>query len=467
MMEMDLRLDYGNMLAETVQGGQGIAPKEIAENLERMKKAAQSMEQKRAQMAFRAQPFAAESELPHIDELARRIRENCEAFVVLGIGGSALGAQALHTALSHLHYNEQPRECRKGPRFYVEDNIDPIRMKALLDVIDLSKTCFNVISKSGETSETMAQFLIIASELKRRGLPLKQHIVITTDARKGNLLPIAQQEDIPTLVIPDGIGGRFSVLTPVGLLPAAVLALDIEQLLAGAQRMEERCSKQGDPRENIAYWDAALQYMAMRQGKNISVMMPYSDALRYVADWYAQLWAESLGRPCGVLGDVRGPVGQTPVKALGVTDQHSQIQLYTQGPMDKVITFLAIEHPSVDVKMEMALACEDQLGFLAGHTLGELLQMEQKATAYALTKAHRMNKAIILPKLNAYTMGQLLQLFMLETAYMGELLEIYAFDQPGVEEGKRATYALLGRAGYEDLRKELQAQELGQSAKIL
>jgi glucose-6-phosphate isomerase len=203
-----------------------------------------------------------------------------------------------------------------------------------------------------------------------------------------------------------------------------------------------------------------LQYAAMQDGKNIGVMMPYSDNLKYVSDWYAQLWAESLGKnetldgkPCNV--------GQTPVKAVGVTDQHSQVQLYAEGPYDKVITFLSIE--KYNYKMTIPEGCKDipDVGFLGGHTMEELIQAENLATAYALMQAGRMNYTVILPELNAFTLGELLFFFEMQTAYAGAMFNINTFNQPGVENGKKATFALLGKSGYEAKKAEIESAPIG------
>jgi glucose-6-phosphate isomerase len=210
-------------------------------------------------------------------------------------------------------------------------------------------------------------------------------------------------------------------------------------------------------RKNPALMSAVLQVAAMESGKNIGVMMPYSDNLKFLADWYCQLWAESLGKnetldgkPCNV--------GQTPVKSLGVTDQHSQVQLYAEGPYDKVVTFLSLKKYACE--MPIPHGCENipDVAFLGGHTMEELIKAENDATAYALTKAGRMNYTIYLPELNAFTLGQVLFLFEMQTAYAGAMLNINTFNQPGVEEGKKATFALLGKAGYEAKKEELNSQ---------
>ena len=388
-------------------------------------------------------------------ETAAKIRKKFKYFVVLGIGGSALGPIMVFNALKHLHYNELPEEKRNGPKFYVEDNVDPVRMQALLDVIEPEKTCFNVISKSGATSETMTQYLIIADVLKKKGVNLPEHLVFTTDANRGNLIKIDQSfgGKIKKYVLPDGVGGRFSEMCPVGLLPAAVLGIDIKEILAGAAYMDKLCSKP-EIGENPALACAVLQYITMKQGKNIHVMMPYSDNLKLMADWYCQLWAESLGKAVDYDGKVVN-AGNTPVKSLGVTDQHSQVQLYIEGPFDKVVTFISVEKYACE--MPIAHGCEDipDVGFLGGHTMQELIQAENKATAYALMRAGRMNYTIKMPEVSAFTLGQLMFMLELQTAYAGALLNIDTFNQPGVENGKKATFALLGKKGYEAQKKEM------------
>lgn len=397
------------------------------------------------------------AELQKIIDYANIVASKYDNFVVLGIGGSALGPLAVHQALNHYYYNELPPEKRSHrPRFYVMDNIDPVRFNELLQMLDPSKTLFNVISKSGNTSETMAQFLIVRDTLRRVcGEGYAEHIVVTTDKEKGNLLPIVLKEGYQRFVIPAGIGGRFSELTPVGLLAAAICGIDVNQLLEGALAMDQWIRDSKGVLTNPAQLRAALAYLSWQKGKNISVFMPYADGLKTMADWYAQLWAESLGKRFDRQGRAVH-VGQTPVKALGVTDQHSQVQLYVEGPDDKVVTFVTVEKFKETREIPMDLELPEDIQFLSGRTLEELLFAEQKATEYALTLAGRQHQKLILPTLNAYNVGQLLLLLEWETAYMGELLNINTFDQPGVEEGKNGTYALMGRKGYEARKQEIE-----------
>lgn len=452
--QMRVRVDFNNMMEEML-GEKGISSSEIDALSERLKEAAQAMEQNRGSMKWRELPYNQDEIVADILQTAADIKSWCEDFVVLGIGGSALGPLAVQQALNHLRYNDLPREKRGGPRLFVEDNVDPERMQALLDVIDLEKTVFNVVTKSGGTSETMSQFLIVSDLIEKRfGKDgLKKHIIATTDEKKGNLIKIARQLGLKTYYVPDGVGGRFSELCPVGLLAAAVCNIDIKELLAGAAYMDE-LTKEKDVWRNPAYMLATLQFIAMRRGMNISVIMPYADSLKLIADWYAQLWAESLGKQFDRNGcEVRE--GQTPVKALGVTDQHSQVQLYTEGPFDKVITFLGVDRYRKEYGIPCGYEEIPDVSFLCGHSLNELILAEQSATEYAILKSGHMSHSIVLPETNAFTVGQLLYLFEVQTAFAGELLNINAFDQPGVEEGKNATYALLGRPGFDEKRAEL------------
>ncbi len=454
---MRVTLDYNNM-TDTFLGERGFSQKKLSAYNLKATAAFRFVKENRGKdelyMGWTELPYNQDEIVADILETAKNIRSKFQNFVVLGIGGSALGPIMAFNALCHLHYNDLTRAKRKGPKFYVEDNVDPVRMRDLLDVIDPTKSCFNVISKSGATSETMTQYLIILDLLKKAGVDVKNNVIFTTDANRGNLKKISDEAGgIKSYILPDGVGGRFSQLCPVGLLPAAVCGIDIKGMLAGAAYMDHVC-RQPSMRKNPALMCAVLQIAAMEQGKNIGVMMPYSDNLKYVADWYCQLWAESLGKNVTLDGKPCN-VGQTPVKSLGVTDQHSQVQLYTEGPYDKVVTFLSLKKYACEIPIPNGCENIPDVAFLGGHTMEELIQAENAATAYALTKAGRMNYTLWIPELNAFTLGQLLFLFELQTAYAGAMLNIDTFNQPGVEEGKKATFALLGKAGYAEKKKEL------------
>ncbi len=453
---MALRIDYNNMMSKFVGEEQGFNDDIFVKNKRLIDSAYAQVANCRGtgMMGWTELPYNQAEIVEDILQTAKLIRKNFDNFVVLGIGGSALGPIAVFQALCHLRHNELPKSKRKAPKLYVEDNVDPERMQALLDVIDLDKTVFNVVTKSGATSETMAQYLIIMNLLKEKyGDKANEHMIATTSQSKGNLIKIAIKENLKTFYIPDGVGGRFSELCPVGLLPAAVLGIDIKDLLCGAKFMDKLCLNK-NVKKNPALLSALMQVLAMKNGKNISVMMPYADSLKFIADWYCQLWGESLGKAVNNNGEYVY-VGQTPVKALGVTDQHSQVQLYREGPFDKVITLIGVDNYRTNVVISDG--CEDisDVNFLCGHTMNELITKERLATEYALTTAKRQNYTIYLPEVNAFTIGQLLYMFEMQTAFAGAMLNIDTFNQPGVEGGKNATYALFGKKGYEDTKAQM------------
>jgi glucose-6-phosphate isomerase len=455
---MNIRMDYNNMLSCRVSDG--IKREEFDRLSPQIEKANKAMVEKRAagKMAWRDLPYNQEAVVKDIEDYVKAKKDEIDAFVVLGIGGSALGPLAVQQALNHPWWNELPREKRGGyPKLYVLDNVDPERLVYFFQTVDPTRCLYNVISKSGSTSETMSQFMIVQQMLEEKlGKDgAKEKIVCTTDAVSGNLITIAKAEGYKYFIIPSAVGGRFSELTPVGLLPAAFCGIDIKGLLVGAAQMDEQC-KTDDIFKNPAHMYALLHYIGMCNGKNISVVMPSPDSLKWISDWYAQLWAESLGKATDNDGKTVN-VGQTPVKALGVTDQHSQVQLYVEGPFDKIIVLLGVDEFKETITIPKTYGDMPSLGFLGGVTHNDLIKTEQAATEYAITKAGRMNMTITVPKVTAHTLGQLLYFFEVATAYAGELLNIDAFDQPGVEEGKNATYAMFGRPGYEAKKAELDA----------
>ncbi len=452
-------LDVNHMMSDIIGFQYGIDADQVGGMAQAAATAQKNVQKNRGTgwLGWTELPYNQKEIVAKIEKVAENVRKNFDNFVLLGIGGSALGPIAVQLALNHQHYNDLPADKRNGPRFFVEDNIDPERMQALLDVIDVKRTCFNVITKSGATAETMSQYLIISELLKKQvGEGWQKHIIATTDQEKGNLIKLAQKEGFELFYIPSSVGGRFSELSPVGLLPAAVCGIDIHGLLEGAAAMDERC-KTEDIWQNPALLEAVLQYIAMQDMEaNIQVVMPYADSLKYMADWFCQLWAESLGKNVTRKG-MAVNVGQTPTKALGVTDQHSQLQLYTEGPYDKVITFLKVG--KFRTEYPISHGCEEfaDVAFLGGKTLNQLIEAERQGTEYALYRAGRMSQTITLPEVNAYTVGQLLYFFEMATAYVGELLDIDAFNQPGVEESKIASYAVLGNQSEKYVKK---AQEM-------
>lgn len=397
-----------------------------------------------------------EETLWYVKEYAAMVKDRFENVLVLGIGGSALGGMAMTEALLKPYWNLLSEEQRDGmPRIFFLDNIDPDTMTGLLDFLDLSKTLVNVITKSGSTAETMSQFMIVKDRLEKElGDNYRYNIVATTDKRTGILRQIAEQEGYKTFVVPDDVGGRFSVFSAVGLLPMALVGIDIDAVVNGIKDMD-LALKNTDIKENIAAQNALIHYlMDTKKGKNMSVMMPYSSRLKYVSDWYVQLWAESLGKNKDNEGnDVH--VGPTPIKALGATDQHSQIQLYNEGPNNKIINFIRVEN--FDNILEIPNIFEyTGINYLAGKTVNRLMNAEADSTRVALADYERPTVTISIPKVDAYNLGQLLYMFEVQTAIAGALYNINTFNQPGVEQAKNYTYALMGRAGYEESANMLQ-----------
>ena len=451
-----LQLDYANCLSDRV-GEHGLDPSAIEAAMPLIAQLTQRLEASKGTgwECWRSLPFDP-MRTEHIAAVSRVVddlRDSTEHLIVLGVGGSALGNIALHAALNPHTYNLLPRDQRNGPRLYVLDNVDPQFVSPTLDFVrrddpNFARTVVNVISKSGETAETAAQFMVLRSMLKTAlGDSHHEHIVAITDPRKGTMRAICDAEGYATLPVPDGVGGRFSVLSPVGLFSAAMTGIDIEGLLDGAAAMDERCSSPSLA-QNPAAMLAWLLIELARRGKINHILMPYCNALYSLADWFRQLWAESLGKRVDLDGN-EVFAGATPIKALGTTDQHSQIQLYREGPNDKVIGFVDIEHFDTDVDIPSDLDVEN-LSYLHGSTLGQLLAAEKRATEFALVESQRPNFTITFPRLDAYHVGQFIQLWEIATAYAALMLNINAYDQPAVETGKVATFGLMGRSGYEE-----------------
>jgi Glucose-6-phosphate isomerase len=448
---MTLRIDYTNMMGDVVHGGLAASDWKSAAESFRAAVAGFARRRDAGELGFLDLPTDEKLHRQSTD-FAMKARGKFDEIVVLGIGGSALGPIALRTALLQPAWNTLTKDERRGaPRLHVLDNVDPHTIAALLDRISLDRTLFVVTSKSGGTAETMAQYLVVRGRLNEKVRDATSHLVFVTDPKNGALRQIAASDGIPALDIPPAVGGRFSVLTPVGILPAALVGIDTAQLLAGAADMAKRCA--GDTlATNPAGVFAQLQYLAdTKLGRHIQVLMPYSDPLRDLADWFVQLWAESLGkhRQPGDAG-----VGPTPLGALGATDQHSKVQLFMEGAPDKTVTFIAVGETGTDVTIPKLHPDVKELGYLGGHQLGELLSIEQRATAGALARRGRPNMTIHVDRADAWHMGALFTLLEIATVYAGELYGVNPLNQPGVELGKQFTYAMLGRPDAEQARQE-------------
>lgn len=397
-----------------------------------------------------------EETLWYVKEYAAMVEGRFDNVLVLGIGGSALGARAFCDALLPSYWNMLSKEERNGfPKIFFLDNIDPDEINDLLNILDLSKTLVNVITKSGSTAETMSQFMIIKDKMQELlGDNYRKNIVATTDKQSGILRQIANEEGYKTFVVPDDVGGRFSVFSPVGLVPMALVGIDIDEVINGIKSMD-LALKNTDIHKNIAAQNALIHYlMDTKKNHYISVMMPYSSKLKHVSDWFVQLWAESLGKEYDKNGN-KVNIGPTPIAALGATDQHSQIQLFNEGKHDKIVNFIRVGE--FENTLEIPKIFEfTGVNYLGGKTINELINAEADATAVALADFKRPNLTIYMPKVTPYFMAQLFYMLEVQTAIAGELYNINAFNQPGVEQAKNYTYALMGRSGYEESRKELE-----------
>lgn len=446
---MSITFQFENMLAETI-GKTGISPSDLdsIKSVFSRTLAQLSDSRKSGELPFWDLPLDA-SVCRKIDEYVKEARNKFDSFVLLGIGGSALGPIALHTALNHPQHNLLTEDQRSGSRFFCPDNVDPDLVNGVLDVCEPSRTLFNVVSKSGGTAETAAQFIIILNLLKKRlGNKWREHLVITTDPDKGILREFAREHHLQTFEIPPKVGGRFTVLTPVGLLPAAFTGININELCTGATACVPSCFNPSFE-DNPAALFAGLLFLAQsKYHYPMHVLFAYSNRLYPIADWFRQMWAESLGKKYDLTGK-EVYTGPTPIKAVGATDQHSQVQLYVEGPRDKVIVFLGTKKFSSALPIPPETSNPSAIKYLEGHELGELLNVERQATTYALTSEKRPNLTIELDAIDAPHIGGLLYLFEAATLFAGGFYNVNPLDQPGVEAGKIATYALMGRTGYE------------------
>ncbi|MFL5402836.1 MAG: glucose-6-phosphate isomerase [Gemmatimonadales bacterium] len=449
-----IKLAYGRMLRDALDGEHGLPRDQLKQLDARFTTIQQEVRRRRGAGEYGFYGLIDQGPTVRaIKTFAEGLGQAHDHVLVLGIGGSALGAKALLNALRRPAWNEWDDEAREFfPRLTVLENVDPTSVAAALERIDPRRVLVNVISKSGGTAETMAQYLVVRSWLEQTlGPAAHRHLVFTTDPSRGALRELAQRDHVATLDVPPDVGGRFSVLSPVGLLPAALVGIDVDALLAGARRSLDR-SEAESLLQNPAALYAALHWAADAQlGARIHVLMPYTDRLREFAEWYRQLWAESLGKRVDRGGKVIH-VGPTPVAAVGATDQHSQVQLFMEGPFDKAITFMTVADFGGDLPIPSPAGVSEELPadleYLPGHTLGELLQAEYEATSAALAQMGRMNCTLRLPDLSAETIGEAIMFFQIATGYAGAWYGIDPFDQPGVELGKRLTYAAMERPGY-------------------
>lgn len=443
---MPLRYDYLNMMRNRV-GGEGVAPEELQALAGRLEIARRALAERKADRSLGF--FDVPKRRPSRDAmqtLLLTLDKEVDTLVTIGIGGSLLGAQAVHQALDGIE--TMKRGARRLKLVFAGDGTDPRAVFDVIESVDWKRAAINVISKSGDTIEPMSVFVLLRDRLVRAVGKKKAagRVIATTDAEKGTLREIADREGYATLPVPGNVGGRFSVFTEVGAFPLLAAGINVDELWKGAAA-EDAAFWKTSPIRNVPMLYAAHQFLLQRRGKSVSVLMPYAKRLTLVGQWYRQLWAESLGKKSDRHRN-RVYAGPTPVAAVGPADQHSQIQLYNEGPFDKIVTFVEIDDFGVDERLPEPWPDIEGVSYFSGHSLKEIVHIERQATADALAENRRPNGTLLLPDLSGASVGALLQGLMIATAVMGELADLNAFDQPGVEAGKQNMYRLMGRKGH-------------------
>ena len=384
--------------------------------------------------------------VPRIRELAQYIKEKYDYVLLLGIGGSALGTKAVVHFLRGPFYN---LEQSTKPLLLVLDNLDPALISQALAVVDISRTAVIYTSKSGSTPETAAQFIFFYQQYQAAGGSLED-IVIICDPGDNGINHIAQKLKCHLLHIPKDLPGRYSVLSSVGFLPAEITGIDSTKLMDGAQAMHN--SIINTPlKQNAVFQLGNALFELSKQGKSIHALFNYSSLLFEFGLWFVQLWAESLGKKTTLTGQIVH-TGTTPLTSVGATDQHSILQLYKEGPADKVFGFITIKDHKVNIALPEAFPSEKEYMYFTGHTMAEQLKIEQLATEMTLVGAGRPCYRITLKDTSPECLGALFYLYEALVVYTAGLLQINPFDQPGVEEGKNITYSLMGRQDYADKR---------------
>jgi glucose-6-phosphate isomerase len=422
---MGYMIDHSACLAETVGRG-GLSEASFAQGLQALAPAVAKLAQRRDDGSLRLLQVPDQTDdLAAVRDVAGTLMEACTHVVVLGTGGSSLGGQTLYSLVDR---GFGPAAGR--PQLIFLDNVDPDTFSALFTSLDLSRLGVIAISKSGGTAETLCQFAILLHALLREvdESRLAARVAVITEPKDSPLKALAERFGLPTLDHDTGVGGRFSVLTNVGLLPACLAGLDLEELRGGAAAVLEatlagETAAGADPAVG-----AALNIGLMRDnGVSQTVLLPYLDRLAHFGLWFRQLWAESLGKD---------GQGTTPIRAMGTVDQHSQLQLYLAGPWDKMFTVLSLDTAGEGRRVDPELLDDPRLDYLAGRRMGDLLDAEARATADTLIRNGRPTRLIRLDALDEETLGGLFMHYMLETILAAHLLNVDPFDQPAVEEGK-------------------------------
>lgn len=393
-------------------------------------------------------PLADEDALLRVREIARRLREEYEQFVLIGIGGSTLGFRACLQAAKGPFHNLFPGA---DARIFVVDNVDPTIAAQLLGELDFRRTMLVYISKSGSTPEPAANFLVFLERLKAVGGDARDLVIVCDQADNG-INQIAQREGCHLLHIPAPLPGRYSVLSSVGTLPCELSGIDAGELLRGARAVHDRALA-SPPEANPCFLLGALLHRKLRADRRIHFLFSYSDRLSELNLWFTQLWSESLGKRYNRKGEeVRA--GSTPVTGVGATDQHSILQLLKEGPLDKVVGFLKVASYPDEVKVPSLFQDLVEYEYFGGHTLAEQLGIEELSTEISLHREGVPCYSMTLSDLGPAALGAFFYLWQLTVVFVAQLEGINPFDQPGVEEGKRMTYSLMGREDHREHREQ-------------
>lgn len=430
--------DFSGCAVNNIGSEHGVSPELLERSLDTLDRSLARLRSGDDAPGFIGLPSSAGADAGLADYSAA-LPNSIESVLVLGIGGSSLGPRAVIEALTvPANQGLLWSRARQLPVHFM-DNVDPELAFGVLNHLDPARTLFLVVSKSGSTVETAAQFLVVRKLLKNTpGADWKNQTVVVTDPEKGPLRELAREHGLKSFAIPSEVGGRFSVLTPVGLLPSQLAGIDTTGLLRGAAAARD--SLLATPAAaNPAALSAAIHVHYHAKGMPIRITMPYRSALAATAEWFQQLWGESLGK------DLKS--GSTPATAIGVTDQHSQLQLYMEGPRDKVITFWSVEESREDVAIGEQDVPE-AFSYLGGKSLSALLKAELLGTGAALTRAQRPTVHVRLDRISEDRLGALLFALELETVLAADLYGVNAYDQPGVEAGKKYAFGILSREGF-------------------
>ncbi len=453
---MSLTLDFTNCLSESIGATHGLTKSEVDTLIAKFPKHHENIEEVRStgESGFFELPYQDTAELK---ALLKKHHGKWDNLVIIALGGSALAPKSLFRALANSQHNLlDPKVRGKAPKVYFLSNPDPKSAHELIEVLDLKKTLFQVISRSGVTPETMGLTLWLLEVLKKKvgkGAPAEQ-IVFTTEPTKSPLMEIAKQEKISVLATTLNLTGRYGILGNQSLFLAGMVNFKIDELLKGGADMDKRC-RHGDPHRNPAYMHSLVHYLLTRKRrKTMHVLFSFSDRVHAIGEWYDHLCSVSLGKMLNHKGKAVH-VGPSPVSAVGAFDGHGQQQLFCEGPFDKVITFVTVKDHGASATVPTAFPKLEAAAYLKETTFDQLLDYSYWGAEQHVTQAGRPNMTIQLDGVDEAHIGGLVYLLELSTAMSAELYGIDPFDQPGVEHGKAASFAQLGRAGFEDLAKRL------------